>query len=366
MAPRRELLLVGCGKPDSGAAGHAGIAVFAFNETTGEAVHLATTPQIDNPNFLAIDSDTRLVYATSEDADKPEGATVVYALDPDSGRLSWIERQTTLGSLPCHLCLDQTGDFLFVTNFDRALPGDAPAQSFALFPTRSRTGLAPATASRKHLGSGPRSPFQDTAHPHCARVSADNRFVLVTDLGTDAIMSYPFDASTGELGSVSSSCAMPPGSGPRHLVFSPDGRTAFISNEMNSTVAALDYEPRGGQLSVRQILSTLPTGFSGDNYPADLHLARDAGFLYISNRGHDSIARFSVNGPLLHAAGHSPTFGAWPRSFAISPSDKYLVVANQRSNSLVTLAIDARDQAGLRKVATFSVAHPLFVAFVSA
>jgi 6-phosphogluconolactonase len=362
---RRTLLFVGCDNSESGSAPRPGIAVFAFDDTTGVATPLSIVSDIDNPSFLAIDAEKLLVYATSEVAEHEVGSAAAYALDPDFGILTYIERRSTLGSLACHLSLDRSRNYLFATNFDRGIVADSPAQALAVLPTRGRTGLSAATTSRKHFGSGPVRPYQDGPHAHCAMMSIDNRFLLVTDLGTDTVRSYAFDEKTGSLAIASSTCEMPPGSGPRHLIFSADGCTAFVSNELNSTVAALSYDLETGRLAIRQILTSLPNGAFGANYPADIHLGVDGRFLYVSNRGHDSIAVFKLNHGLLSPAGHFSTGGKWPRSFAISPDGRYLLVANQRSDQIVTFEIEPDNGALTRATEAVDLKAPLFLTLAS-
>jgi 6-phosphogluconolactonase len=362
---RRTLLFVGCDNFESGSAPRPGIAVYAFDDTTGVATPLSIVSDIDNPSFLAIDAEKLLVYATSEVAEHAVGSAAAYALDPDSGILTYIERQSTLGSLACHLSLDRSRNYLFATNFDRGIVGDSPAQALTVLPTRGRTGLSAATTSRKHSGSGPVRPYQDCPHAHCAVTSVDNRFLLVTDLGTDRITSYGFEEETGSLTSASRICEMPPGSGPRHLIFSPDGRTAFVSNELNSTVSAVAYDPETGRLTIRQILTSLPDGAIGANYPADIHLGSDGRFLYVSNRGHDSIAVFKLDHDFLSPAGHFSTGGKWPRSFAISPDGRYLLVANQHSDQIMTFKIEPDSGALTRTTEVVDLKAPLFVTLAS-
>jgi 6-phosphogluconolactonase len=191
--------------------------------------------------------------------------------------------------------------------------------------------------------------------------SPDNRFVVVTDLGLDKVMSYRFEngmLTPAETPFVS----LPPRSGPRHFVFCENGRSAYVINEMGSTVGHLNYDSRTGKLELVSLVSSLPADFTGRNDCADLHLSPDERFLYGSNRGHDSIVIFKVAAESggLTLVGHVSTEGHWPRNFAISPSGRFVLVANQASDTIVIFRRDA-ETGLLQRIDKVDVGAPMCV-----
>ena len=343
----RTLAFVGCLNREApyfqGARGQ-GIAVYDFDEATGALAPLSVTSGVDNPTFLALHPGNSCLYATSEVFGWNEGVVTAYRVDPASGTLRYINKQPTQGSIAAHASVDRGGRYLLVANYSHGKPGEAPGQAVVALPLREGGGLGAPSCSVAHAGSGPVAGRQDAPHPHCVLASPDNRFALVTDLGTDSVLSYGFEAASGQLTGPRHRLSLPPGSGPRHLAFHPDGRVLYVINELNSTVATLSYEPREASLAALQILPALPPGFKGENHCADLHVSADGRFLYGSNRGHDSIAAYAIDPASGHLSplGHTATGGATPRSFALDPSGRFLLAANQNGDSLTVLGIGER------------------------
>jgi 6-phosphogluconolactonase len=213
----------------------------------------------------------------------------------------------------------------------------------ALFPVGADGALKPAADMQGHQGSSVNDKRQKEPHAHCIVLDPANQFAFAADLGTDKIMIYRFDAKLGKLTpNEPAFMATKPGAGPRHFIFHPNGKYAFVINELNSTVTAYSYNASKGSLTELQTLSTLPQGFSGENYCADIHVSADGKFVYGSNRGHDSIVVFGFNqsnGKLTYVENVS-TGGKWPRNFTLDPSGKILLVANQNSNNIVSFKID--------------------------
>jgi 6-phosphogluconolactonase len=208
-----------------------------------------------------------------------------------------------------------------------------------VFRLREDGGLAAPHASVAHQGSGPVVERQAAPHPHCVLASPDDRFVLVTDLGTDSVIAYRYDAASGALGAAQA-FRMPPGSGPRHMAFHPQGDRLYVINELSSTIAALAYDATSGGMRLLDTVSALPDGFAGENHCADLQVSADGRFLYGSNRGHDSIVAVAIEGDRLRVLGHVASGGRTPRSFALDASGRFLLVANQNGDSLVVFRID--------------------------
>lgn len=342
-----------------------GITVFDFDEEAGRLSRLYTQRGIDNPTFIAADRDVSHIYVTTEVFGWNEGTLSAYSLSP-GGKLAYINKQVTGGSITTHASLDRSGRFAFAVNYaHEAWEGfeeDIPGYAVVSLPIRADGGLDPAISMVKHAGEGPVPIRQTCPHPHCAVASPDNRFVIVTDLGTDRIHSYRFEEGRFNLLTSPPPIDLPPGSGPRHFIFDSSGRRAYALNELGSTVALFDYLAEPGLLQFRQIISTLPAGFSGLNNCSELQLSPDERFLYAANRGHDSIACFAVNGEngTLTALGQTPSGGTWPRNFTLSRSGRHLLVANQNSDS-VTIFTRSADTGALTLIDHVAIGTPMVV-----
>ena len=323
-----------------------GIAVLSFDDDSGRMRPLSEKAGIDNPTYVTVHPANGCVYASSEVFGWNEGTVSAYRLDRETGRLSYINKQAALGSIIAHNSLDRTGRFLLVANYSvYAEPEDRlPDQAVVVMPIRVDGGLSPPVCARAHSGSGPNAARQERSHAHCILASPDNRYVLVADLGIDEIVVYRFDAAGGALSPLAwRSFKMSPGSGPRHLVFHPSARYVYVINELDSTVAALAFDPASGDLALVQTLSALPTGFTDESHCSGVQITPDGRFLYGANRGHDSLAMYAVDQSTgkLSLLGHQSTGGETPRDFAIDPSGRFLAIANQNSDELVVLGIDA-------------------------
>jgi 6-phosphogluconolactonase len=195
----------------------------------------------------------------------------------------------------------------------------------------------------QHTGRGPNAERQEAPHAHCILPDPSNRFALVADLGVDRVYVYRLDLDGKSLRHVDGGDAvMRPGAGPRHIAFHPTLPLVFVANELDSTVATLRFYPERGALSQLTTRSTVPAGWTGTNYPADIHVASTGRTLYVSNRGHNSIAVFSVaeSTGALELDQVVPTEGDWPRNFSLDPTGRWLLVANQRSDSVVVFERD--------------------------
>ncbi|PYQ18419.1 MAG: 6-phosphogluconolactonase [Acidobacteria bacterium] len=290
-----------------------------------------------SPSFLALHPSGRFLYAVNEASTPPkdEGAVSAFAVDARTGELTALNRQSSRGGGPCHLSLDAEGRHVLVANYGGG--------NVAVLPVEADGRLDPATTFVQHQGHGADPRRQKAPHAHYIDLDRANRFALVADLGLDEVLVYRFDAATGALTPNAPAAAhLAPGAGPRHLALHPDGRHAYVINEMASTITAFAYDARAGTLSELQTLSTLPGDFHGDNSTAEIAVRPDGRFVYGSNRGHDSIAVFAVDAVTgkLAAAGHQPTLGKTPRNFAIDPSGAYLLAANQDSDTITVFRID--------------------------
>lgn len=294
---------------------------------------------VTNPSFLAIDSSRGRLFAVNETAEfegKPGGSVSAFSIDPETGNLRLLNRQSSHGTDPSHLTLDNTGRYVLVANYSGG--------NIAVFPVHDDGSLGEATDVVQHQGSSVTT-RQKAPHPHSVNIDGSGTFVYVPDLGIDRVMIYRFDAGKGKLLPATPGWAgLKGGAGPRHMAFHPSGKTAYLLNELDSTLILFAVDKSTGALKQKQAVSTVPRDFTGENYPADIHLSPAGEFLYCSNRGHDSIAVFAVDGKTgeLSTLQMQPTEGKWPRNFAIDPTGRYLLAANQRSDSITVFSIDQK------------------------
>jgi 6-phosphogluconolactonase len=247
-----------------------------------------------------------------------------------------LNQQPSLGADPCHLTIDRKRKNLLVANYTGG--------SVAVLPIRRDGSLGPASDVKQHEGSSIKEQ-QKGPHAHCVILDRSERYALVADLGLDKIMLYRYDKTNGKLAAGKQSWApLQSGAGPRHLTLHPNGKYAYVINELDSTLTVFRYDELHGTLTLIETVSTLPGNFSGTSYCADVHVTPSGNFLYGSNRGHDSIVVFAIardTGRLTQLE-HVSTEGKWPRNFTIDPKGRMLLVANQRSDDVVTFKIDAQ------------------------
>lgn len=324
-----------------------GIHLVRFDTASGELRLVGAVNAGPNPSFLAVHPNGRVLYAVNEVdtwKGRASGGVSAFAIDPVTGGLTLLGDQSSEGTGPCYVSVDRSGRAALVANYGGG--------SVALLPILPNGGLAPASAVARHRGTGPDAERQEAAHAHCIIAEPSNRFALAADLGMDRVFVYRLDLEQNALHHVEHGDArLRPGSGPRHIAFHPTLPIVLVASELDSTVTTLRFEQDRGTLSVIETHSTVPTGWSGTSYAADIHLGPLGNTVYVSNRGHDSIAMFTI----ARASGALaleqvvPTDGDWPRNFSLDPSGRWLLVANQRSGSVVVFA---RDEATGRLTAT--------------
>ncbi len=317
-----------------------GIHAFRFDAATGKLSPLGLVGETANPSFLAIHPNRRFLYAVGEissfDGQK-SGAVSAFSIDASSGKLTFLNQVASRGAGPCHLNVDASGRNVLVANYGSG--------SVAVLPLDPDGRLREASAFIQHAGSSVNPKRQQGPHAHSVNLSADNRFAVVADLGLDQVLVYRFDAGKGSLApNTPPFTKVNPGAGPRHFAFHPAGRFAYVINEIQSTVTAFDWEAERGTLTELQTISTLPKDFKGDSSTAEVQVHRSGKFLYGSNRGHNSIAVFSIDsakGTLTHVENVS-TQGKIPRNFGLDPTGAYLLAANQQSDNIVVFSIDQK------------------------
>ncbi|ULH17761.1 lactonase family protein (plasmid) [Deinococcus sp. KNUC1210] len=275
------------------------------------------------PSFVALHPDGQTLYAVSE---RQHGELEAYRVQPD-GILSPLGSQPTQGAFPAHVSVEPLGRYVLCVNYGSGV-------SVLAFPLGESGQMGPCAATAQHQGHGPDTLRQAGPHPHSVTASPDGRYVYVADLGTDEIVCYDLapERLLHRLGQV----RLPPGSGPRHLAFDAAGEWAFVSLELNAGVALLRRDPDTGEMQLLGTWPTSPPSSSGDIAPAAVLVSPDGDFVYVSNRGPDSVAVFHVNrsAQTLTLVQHVPAQGQTPRGAALSPDGAFLLVANQDSSSV--------------------------------
>ena len=305
-----------------------------MDRRSGELLQVGAVKAGANPSFLTIHPNGRVLYAVNEL--EPTGLVSAFAIKSGTAGLTRLNDQPSGGGAPCYVSVERSGRAMLVANY--------AGGSVALLPIEPNGALAPGHVVQ-HTGKGPNAERQEAPHAHCILPDPSNRFALAADLGADRVFVYRLDLEGRSLRHIDEGDAvMRPGAGPRHLAFHPTLPLVFVANELDSTVATLRFDSARGALSPQGTLSTLPAGWTGGgtNYPADIHVAANGRTLYVSNRGHNSIAMFSVadsTGALALEQVVS-TEGDWPRNFSLDPSGRWLLVANQRSDSVVVFGRD--------------------------
>jgi 6-phosphogluconolactonase len=316
-----------------------GIYSARFDAVTGELSQAALAAETPNPAFIAIHPNNRFLYAVNEvdefQAKKNNGGVSAFAIDPSNGRLSLLNQQSSHGGAPCHLTIDSNGKHVLVANYNGGSVGSLPI---------GRNGeLGEMDSFSQHQGSSVNRERQERPHAHGIYLDRSSHFALVPDLGLDRLLIYRFATNTGALGPNNPPyVTLKPGAGPRHLAFHPNGKFVYVNNELDSTVTAFGWDDRLGVLKELQTLSTLPDGFSGANSTSEIEVHPGGKFLYVSNRGHDAIAVFSIDQETgsLAPIEFKSTLGKTPRSFAIDPTGRFLIAANQQTSTLVVFRID--------------------------
>jgi 6-phosphogluconolactonase len=301
-------------------------------------VPLGLAVESANPSFLAVDAKRRLVFAANEldlFEGKPTGAISAFSVDPATGKLVLINQRPSMGTGPCHIVLDKDGKNLLVANYGSG--------SVAVLPIAADGRLGEASSSIQHTGKSVHPDRQKGPHAHCVTFDPANRFAFVCDLGLDKILAYRFDAQNGKLTPAEPAfAAVKPGAGPRHMVFRPDGKFAYVINELNSTITVFAYNPDTGKLAEVQTESTLPPYYDGKNSGAEIDIHPSGKWLYVSNRGNETVILFDVDrekGTISYTE-EQGTGGKTPRHFGIQPSARHLAIANQNSDTVLVCRID--------------------------
>ena len=339
----------------NGGSGPHGITVAELDYANGALNIVQQVTEISECHYLNLHPKSRFLVAGTMD----EGVQVVsFAIDPDDGHLRLLSRQPAGGTSPAYVCVDASGRNLLMVNYRTAGGGRG---NIRVYPIDSDGMIGARAEMIEHDGHSVNPDRQETSHPHMIVTTPDNRFAVVPDLGTDLIYLYALDTNRGTL-SLSQTLDLPAGAGPRHVAFHPKLQMMYVINELDSTLAtfAYDADDNWSRLSV---LSTLTEGYQQparrQNTTADVHAHPNGRFLYGSNRGHDSIAIYALDGDGLPSLiGIEATRGAWPRAFMIDPRGEYLIVGNRHTDSAAIFAIDS-DTGALTYLSSVGMSAPI-------
>lgn len=308
-----------------------GIYMALFNPETGDLSEAVRVSEAVRPGFVLPHPDGKTLYATDASGRFAQGRGAhvsAYQIQPD-GTLTDLNTVSSGGLGPCHISLAPDGKNLLVANYRGG--------NCAVLPILGNGMLGEPLSIRQHHGAGPHPTRQEAAHTHSFNSDPSGKTAFAADLGLDRIFAYSLDGN--ELTSVGET-ATEPGAGPRHLAFDASGKTAYVSMELNGTVST--YRCESGDLTEIQTLSTLPEDFEGENTVSEVCLSPNGRFLYVGNRGHESLAVFQIDSAdgTLSFVEHQPTGGKHPRHFNIDPSGRFLLAANMHSDNVVVFAID--------------------------
>lgn len=311
-----------------------GIYVYRFDPKTGKLTDGALAAETSNPSFLAVHPSQKYLYAVNENND---GMVSAFAIDPASGKLRLLNSASSKGGGPCHVSVDKTGKWVFAANYNTG--------SAAAFPVKADGSLGDAAWSVQDSGSSANAQRQAGPHAHSANLSPDNKYMLLADLGLDEVLVFKLDAAKGAIAANNPPFAkVAPGSGPRHLTFSTNGKFVYVINEMLCTVTAFRWDAAHGKLEEIQTISTMPEGYTGNKSTAEIEAHPNGKFIYGSNRGNNTIAVFQTDpatGKLTLVQGVD-SGGKTPRGFGIDPSGAYLLSGGQDSDNVETFKIDAK------------------------
>ena len=291
-----------------------------------------------DPAFLTLTSDHKYLYTVNEVHEyqgNKGGGVSAFAVNPDSGQLTFLNTQLTFGESPCYISLDESEKWALVSNY--------AGGSVAVYPILEDGKLGPASEFIQHQGQGPDPKRQEKAHAHSIRVFPNNHVALAADLGLDQVKVYWLDLRTGKLHvDEEATIHLHPGAGPRHIDFHPNGKWMYVVDELDSTLAVFEVEYTNFHFTHLQTVSTLPEGYDGPTWAADIHVHPNGKLVYASNRAHDSLAAFSIDQVTgkVTLLSVTPSGGKTPRNFTIDPTGKWLLAANQDSDNVVVFALD--------------------------
>jgi len=361
------------------AAGSKGIYGWRFDAETGKVMSLGLAAETDSPSWVVVHPNKRFLYAANElpppEAGGPTGAVTAFSIDAVSGKLTPIGRVKTNGLAPAHMLVDPTGKWAIVANYGNGAGSEGT--SIAVFAIGADGKLAdtpktfvPHVPKPKRLDPAappPKNGNPPTSHPHCVLLSPDSKVLFVAEKGFDEIVAYRFDAATGALTPNSPAAveATKFGAAPRHLAFGKNGEFLYVCYEAGRAVSTYAYDASNGTLSPKDTVATLPPDAPQAGSCAEIEVHPDGNYLYVSNRGHNSIALLAIdpsNGKLTFKG----TFavGGTPRNFKIDPTGYYVFGEGQNNGVTVVFKIDRPTGMLTKTDVTLDSPAPVCIAFV--
>jgi len=311
---------------------------FHFDLTSGALKPLHRNTTVQNPFFLALSPDKKFLYSIHalKFGSKNAEEIAAFKLLGNDGKLELLNKQSAKGSAACYLHVDNSGKTVVVANYSTG--------SVASLPVKEDGSLGEPASFVQHVGSSVNPARQKEPHAHCIVVSPDNKYAFAADLGLDQILCYKLDPKLGKITPNDPAFAKAPaGAGPRHLTFHPNGKKVYVINELLNSVTLFHYDSEKGSLKEEQTISTLPNDFKGTSYCADLKITPDGKYLYGTNRGHDSIACYSIGADgKLTLNSIEPSLGKGPQNLAITSNNGWLLCANMPGKNVVVFRIDLK------------------------
>lgn len=338
-----------------------GIHAYRYDAGTGKLEPLNLVGKVVNPSFLATDRGYKFLYAASEVEGKTPGSVAGFAINRSTGALTALNSRSAEGLAPCHLAVDQTSKMLIAANYTS---GSVP-----VYPLEADGKIGPISDLMKAQGTGPDKQRQEGPHAHETVFSADNRFAYVPDLGLDEIRIYKVDAAHAKLTPNNPAVAKTdPGSGPRHMAISHDGKFVYVIHELIPQVGVFARNNETGALTHLQTISSVPDGFKGVSNPAEILIDHKGDYVYASNRFFGAIAVFKID----HATGKLTreqvieTGGEMPRGVELDPSGKLLFVGDQKQNKFILFSVDQKTGQLTKTGRVFETPSPVSFLFVPA
>jgi len=360
--------------PEGSKGNGKGIYLFEMDRATGALSERGIFSSASNPSWLAFDPSRTHLYAANEISDfegTDSGSVSAFSIDRSNGHLTLLNTVSSQGAGPAHLSVHPSGKYVLVANYHGGTVAVLPIKPNGEFGSATDVKKNQGTVGPLQAASAPPGSFAISGHegPHAHMIESDpsGQFVLATDLGLDQILVWKFDAATGKLSAADPpSVQLPPGDGPRHFTFHPNGRWLYSLQEESSTLVTFDYDAARGRLAPKQTISSLPKGFAGTNFTSEVRVSPDGRFVYAADRLHDSIAFFAVGKEgALTFAGEEWTRGDYPRSFTIDPTGNFLYSCNQRADAITGFRIN-RQTGGLTFTGQYTpVGTPAIIIFLS-
>lgn len=331
-----------------------GIYSFEMDLSTGLIDNVKLEAELGNPTYLNLDKENKFLYSAIK-KDK-SGGVASFSINPITKALDLINYELTEGNSPCHVSLHSKNLYAFSANYHKGI--------CEVYPINKDGSVKPVLSKAVHEGSGPNKERQEKAHVHFTSLTPDEKYLCAIDLGMDKMVTYTVDKG---ILSKHNELSLKPGSGPRHMDFHPNKKFAYIVTELSSEILALEYDSSNGVFKEIEYVSALPSDYIGENLGSAIHISLDGKYLYASNRGHDSIATFSIDSASgrLSLVSHTSSEGNHPRDFNIDPTGKFLVVANKDTNNIVPFLIDKATGKLTKINSGISIPNPVCIKFLN-